>query len=84
MAERDGALRGRATSTLAVGPGASSFLLDLFFFVLNFVPFLDLVFGLWFLDLALLRHQVLFLLLFLLSITVFYVERKNNFLKYFL
>ena len=54
------------------------------FFYRNFVTFLDVVFGLWFLDLALLRHRVLFLLLFLWSITVFYVERKNNFLKYFL
>lgn len=59
MAQRDGALRRRATSTLAVGPGAWSFLLNLFFclswfiifglfslFLSEFVPFLGR--GFWF------------------------------------
>ena len=39
MAECDGALRGRATSTLAAGPGAWSFWLDLFFCLSWFIIF---------------------------------------------
>ena len=80
MAECDGALRGRATSTLAVGPGELSFFNGLFFFGLgwfivfgffsfldlNFVPFLTWVYHLLFLSV----HQA--------RSSCFYIDREHK------
>ena len=80
MAECDGALRGRATSTLAVGPGELSFFTGPVFFglswfiVFGFFSFLDLNFDpflTWF-------YCLLFISVHQARSSCFYIDREHK------